>query len=50
MQVIGIQGLRVADGSIMPEIISGHTNIPIFMIAEKLADMVKEDWGYSNES
>jgi len=48
--VIGIQGLRVADGSIMPEIISAHTNIPIFMIAEKLADMVKEDWGYLNES
>jgi len=34
----------------MPEIIAGHTNIPIYMIAEKLADMVKEEWGYSKES
>lgn len=46
-QVIGVQGLRVADASIMPEIISAHTNIPVYMIAEKLADMIKEEWGYS---
>ncbi|XP_011157509.1 glucose dehydrogenase [FAD, quinone] [Solenopsis invicta] len=47
LKVIGVEGLRVADGSIMPEIISAHTNIPIHMIAEKLADMVKEEWGYT---
>ncbi|XP_033212018.1 glucose dehydrogenase [FAD, quinone]-like [Belonocnema kinseyi] len=46
LQVIGIKGLRVADASIMPEIITGHTNIPVIMIAEKAADIVKEDWGY----
>ncbi|KMQ87806.1 glucose dehydrogenase [Lasius niger] len=46
LKVIGIQGLRIADASIMPEIISAHTNIPVYMIAEKLADMVKEEWGY----
>ncbi|XP_015597067.1 glucose dehydrogenase [FAD, quinone] [Cephus cinctus] len=49
LQVIGIDGLRVADASIMPEIPSAHTNIPTYMIAEKLADMVKQDWGYPTD-
>ncbi|XP_003424681.1 glucose dehydrogenase [FAD, quinone]-like [Nasonia vitripennis] len=44
LRVIGIDGLRVADASIMPMIIAGHPNIPIMLIGEKLADMVKEDW------
>lgn len=50
LKVIGIQGLRIADASIMPEIIAAHTNIPVYMIAEKMADMVKEDWGYLKKS
>ena len=37
----GIKGLRVADGSVMPNIISGNTNAPIIMIAERLSDMLK---------
>ncbi|XP_050464724.1 glucose dehydrogenase [FAD, quinone]-like [Cataglyphis hispanica] len=45
LKVIDIQGLRVADASIMPDIVSGHPNIPVYMIAEKLADMIKEEWG-----
>ncbi|XP_001602364.1 glucose dehydrogenase [FAD, quinone] [Nasonia vitripennis] len=49
LQVKGIQGLRVADASIMPMIMTGHTNVPVIMIGEKLADMVKEDWGYNTE-
>jgi choline dehydrogenase-like flavoprotein len=41
LRVRGVEGLRVADASVMPAIIRGHTHAPSVLIGEKAADLIR---------
>nr|XP_039252741.1 uncharacterized GMC-type oxidoreductase Mb1310-like [Styela clava] len=44
LRVRGVRGLRIADASVMPHLTSANIQAPCYMIGEKAADMIKEDW------
>lgn len=48
LRIRGITGLRVADASITPKIVSANTN-PAVIIGERAADFIKKDWNYTTQ-
>ena len=43
LRVHGVDGLRVVDASVMPQVVGGNTNAPVIMMAEKAVDMMREE-------
>jgi choline dehydrogenase-like flavoprotein len=43
LRVLGVGGLRVADASVMPTVVSGNTNAATIMIGEKCADLLRAE-------
>lgn len=44
LKVKGVDGLRVVDGSVIPRVPAGHTQVPIYILAERGADLIKASW------
>lgn len=49
LRVKGVKGLRVVDASVFPNHVSGNICSSVYTVAEKAADLIKEDWGIDTE-
>ncbi|EEB88031.1 hypothetical protein MPER_14372 [Moniliophthora perniciosa FA553] len=45
LSVKGVEGLRVIDASVFPQVPAGHTQVPVYVVAERGSDLIKRKWG-----